>query len=87
MFCSIEPQTKNKLSTNVHKSKNIEEIFEFAFAYLTNDNPLLLFVPEKKNVRTNARTFVASYDFVLGLGGFQQIAIVFSNGLVVVGAF
>ena len=80
------PNQKN-LSTNVHKSKNIEEKFEFAFAYLTNDNPLLLFVLKKKNVRTNARTFAASYDFVLGLMGFQQIAIVFSDGLIVVGTF
>lgn len=30
---------------NVHKSNNIEALFEFAFAYLIDDMPLLLFVP------------------------------------------
>lgn len=50
---------------NDHKRKNIEALFEFACAYLTDDGPLLLFVPEKKDVRDDVRTFAASYDFVL----------------------
>jgi hypothetical protein len=50
---------------NDHKRKNIEALFEFACAYLTDDGPLLLFVHEKKDVREDVRTFAASYDFVL----------------------
>lgn len=50
---------------NVHKKKNIEALFEFVCAYLTNDGPLLLFVTKKENVRDDVRTFSASYDFVL----------------------
>ena len=29
-------------------SKNIEALIEFAFAFLNNDSPLLIFVPKKK---------------------------------------
>ena len=51
---------------NDHKrKKNIEALFEFAFAYLTDEGPLLLFVHEKKDVRDNVRTF-AVYDYLLG---------------------
>lgn len=50
---------------NVHNSKDVEALFEFASAYLTDDGPLLLFVPEKKDVRDDVRTFAASYDFIL----------------------
>lgn len=45
--------------------KDIEVLFEFAFVYLTNDNRLLLFVHEKKDIRDNVGTYVTSYDFVL----------------------
>ena len=48
-----------------HTSKNIEALFEFSFAYLTDDSPLLLFVLEKKDVRVDVRTFAASYGFKL----------------------
>jgi hypothetical protein len=49
---------------NDHKTKNIEAMFEIAFEYFTNDSPLLLYVHEKKGVRDDVRTFVASYDFL-----------------------
>lgn len=50
---------------NDHKTKNIEALFEIAFVYFTNDGPLLLYVHEKKGVKDDVRTFVASYDFLL----------------------
>lgn len=34
---------------NEHKSKNIEVLFEFASAYLTDDGPLFSYNLEKKN--------------------------------------
>ena len=55
----------NNMPWNIHKSKNIEALFEFTFAYLTNDRPLLLFVLENRDVRNDMRIFVASYEVVL----------------------
>lgn len=51
---------------NDHKRKNVEALFEFAFAYPTNDDPLLPFVLVKKDVRDVVRTYTNSYNFVLG---------------------
>lgn len=50
---------------NVYKSENIEALFEFAFVHLIDDGHLLLFVPEKKDVRDDVRTVVAYHDFVV----------------------
>lgn len=36
------------LPWNNHKQNNIENMFKFAFGYLTNDGFLNLFVPKKK---------------------------------------
>lgn len=52
-------------SWNVHKNENLEALIELFFAYLIDKSPLLLFVPKKKDVRDDVRTFAASYDFVL----------------------
>lgn len=43
----------------------MDALFEFAFVYLVNDGPLLLFVHEKKGARDNVREYAASYNFVL----------------------
>lgn len=55
----------NNIPWKLHKSKNIEALFEFAFAYLIDDGPLLLFVHGNKDVRNDMRIFVASYEVVL----------------------
>lgn len=55
----------NTLFLNIHKSKNVEVLFEFAHAYLIDDGPLPLYVMEKKDVRDDVQTFAASCDFVL----------------------
>lgn len=40
-------------------------MFKFPLIYLTDEGPLNLFVPKKKDVGDNIWTFVAFYDFVL----------------------
>lgn len=39
--------------------------FKFAFAHLIDNGPLLLFVPKKKDMRNDVRTFGALNDFIL----------------------
>jgi hypothetical protein len=69
------------LLLNAMHDVNIEALFEFACAYLIDDGSLLLFVPKKKNVREDVRTFAASYDFVLRKNwwGFNEFAFVLST--------
>lgn len=54
---------------NVHKSKIIEVLVEFAFVYLTDDGPLLLFFPKKKDVKDNVRTYAAYDLYCRRIGG------------------
>lgn len=60
---NVSPPT-NIPSWNIHRSKKIEALFEFIFPYLTDDNLFILFF-NRKDLRDNVTTFVASYDFVL----------------------
>jgi hypothetical protein len=52
-------------SWNAHNSKDIEALFEFADGFLTDDAPLLLFLPEFKTIRDDVRSYAASYGFAL----------------------
>ena len=52
-------------SWNAHNSKDIEALFEFADGFLTDDAPLLLFLPEFKIIRDDIRAYAASYGFAL----------------------
>ena len=52
-------------SWKVHNSKDIEVLFEFADGFLTNDVPLLVFLPEFKTIRNDVRVYVVSYRFAL----------------------
>jgi hypothetical protein len=52
-------------SWNAYNSKDIEALFEFADGFLTDDAPLLLFLPEFKTIRDDVRAYAASYGFAL----------------------
>jgi hypothetical protein len=52
-------------SWNAHNSKDIEALFEFADGFLTDDAPLLLFLPEFKTIRDDVKAYAASYGFAL----------------------
>lgn len=49
---------------NKHKRKNIEALFEFACASLTDDGPCFcFFFSDKNDVKDGVRTIATSYDF------------------------
>ena len=50
---------------NAHNTHDIEALFEFVDGYLTDDAPLVLFMPEFKTVRDDVRTYAATYGFAL----------------------
>ena len=52
-------------SWNAYNSKDIKTLFEFANGFLTDDAPLLLFLPEFKTVRDDVRAYATSYGFAL----------------------
>ena len=52
-------------SWNAHNSKDIEALFEFVDGFLTDDAPLLLFLPGFKTIRDNVRAYAALYGFTL----------------------
>ena len=52
-------------SCNAYNSKDIEALFEFIDGFLTDDSPLLLFLPEFITIMDDVRAYVASNGFVL----------------------